>query len=135
MKRCIRASAQFKEGYGGEHTNAAEELCVAGGHHRDVLFTSYRYSAGGHYRDVLFTSYRYSNVNIVNHDRFYQSLINNMDARLTASPDIRELLERCVCKVPLSSEHSETTSISHRHAPTPYQCRLLIANVDECHCN
>ena len=30
---------------------------------------------------------------IVNHNRFYQSLITNLDARLKASPDIRELLD------------------------------------------
>ena len=58
----------------GEHTKTAEELCEAGVH-RDVVLTPY------------------SNVKIVNHDRVYQSLINNLDARLTASPDIRELLD------------------------------------------
>ena len=29
----------------------------------------------------------------MNHDILYQSLINNMDARLTANPDIREFLD------------------------------------------
>ena len=29
----------------------------------------------------------------MNHDRFYKSLINNLDARLTANHDIRELLD------------------------------------------
>ena len=56
---------------------------------------------------VLLTSY--SKVKIVNHDRFYQSLIN-LDARLTGSPDIRELLDEIIDVVDSSKWPSSVES-------------------------
>ena len=63
VKRCIVALAQIKEEHGEEHTKRAEESCAVGVR-REV--------------DVTLHS---------NHDRFDQSQINNLDARLTAIPD------------------------------------------------
>ena len=67
LRRCIRALIQFKEGHNGENTKTAEESCATG-FHRQIVLTSY------------------SKVKTIHHDRFYQSLIDNLDSRLSANP-------------------------------------------------
>ena len=75
MKRCISALAQFKEGHSGEYTKTAEESCAAGVH-RVVVPTLILQSENREPRQIS-----------------TQSLINNLDAHFTASPDIRESLD------------------------------------------
>ena len=93
------------------------------------------YNAAGVHRYVVLAAY--SKVKIVNHDRFYQLLINIMDACLTVSPGIREWIDvidpshrqsspRC-WRVRQKSKNYMNV-FDHTH-PT-MQCRLLIANVD-----
>ena len=75
VRRCVRALIQFKERHNGEHTKTAEESC-----------------ATGFYRQIVLTSY--SKVKTIHHDRFYQSLIYNLDARLSSNPELREFLDQ-----------------------------------------
>ena len=75
VRRCIRTLIQFKEGHNGEHTKTAEESCATG-FHRQIVLTSY------------------SKVKIIHQDRFYQSLIDNLDSRLSANPELREFLDQ-----------------------------------------
>ena len=75
VRRCIRALIQFKEGHNGENTKTAEESCATG-FHRQIVLTSY------------------SKLKTIHHDRCYQSLIDNLDARLSANPELRQFLDQ-----------------------------------------